>query len=225
MEKIDPSEKKKIEQKYRSFVVDKKHPCIMANAVFSLNQYHLEVLDDMGSDEVIEPILKAIENYLEQYDFESNEFETLILCFKNNKFSNERAFERALWNLLQRLHDGDDQEWDETVSDDPESPDFSFSLKGRAFYVIGMFPGSSRMARRAPYPTLVLNLHWQFERLREMGTYQAVKKRIRNRDKKLQGTINPVLKDFGQDSEAKQYSGRAVEQEWKCPFHVKSEKI
>lgn len=56
-----------------------------------------------------------------------------------------------------------------------------------------------------------------------MGKYTTVKKRIRKRDKKLQGTINPVLKDFGKDSEAKQYSGRSVGNDWKCPFQSKSQ--
>lgn len=214
-----------IENDYRDFVITKKHPCIMANAMFKLNKYHLKVYKDMNSDEVVQPILTDVENYLENYDFDSNEFETLILSFPENSFETELQFENALWNLLQKLHDQDDVDWDPRVSDDVESTHFSFSIKGRAFYVIGMHPKSSRLARQAPYPTLVLNLHWQFEKLREMGTYQTVKKRIRSRDKKLQGSINPVLRDFGKDSEAKQYSGRFVPDNWKCPFHANSEKI
>jgi hypothetical protein len=42
---------------------------------------------------------------------------------------------------------------------------------------------------------------------------------IRQRDIALQGSINPVLARFGEASEARQYSGRAVESNWKCPFH------
>ncbi|HUH26609.1 guanitoxin biosynthesis heme-dependent pre-guanitoxin N-hydroxylase GntA [Gelidibacter sp.] len=225
MEKIDQKENKKIELAYENFFIKQKHPCIMANAVFKLNKYHLKVYDDMSSDRVVKPILKDIENYLDQYDFESNDFESLLLCFKDSHFETEMEFEKSLWNLLQKLHDHDHVEWDHRVSDDVESPTFSFSLKGRAFYIIGMHPQSSRLARRAPYCTLVMNLHWQFEKLREMGTYQTVKNRIRRRDKKLQGSINPVLKDFGKESEAKQYSGRAVDKDWKCPFHIKQENI
>jgi len=52
-----------------------------------------------------------------------------------------------------------------------------------------------------------------------MGTYQKVRDRIRDRDVALQGSINPMLEDFGNNSEAKQYSGRKVDKEWKCPFH------
>jgi FPC/CPF motif-containing protein YcgG len=123
---------------------------------------------------------------------------------------------------LQSLHNADDTEWDSNVSKNPNDPDFSFSLKGKAFYVIGMHPKSSRMARQAPYCTVVFNLHGQFERLRLMGRYQTVKNKIRERDKKLQGSINPVLRDYGTDTETKQYSGRHVGDEWKCPFRPKN---
>ena len=41
---------------------------------------------------------------------------------------------------------------------------------------------------------------------------------VRKRDIQLQGAINPVLDSFGNASEARQYSGRAVDGDWKCPF-------
>lgn len=207
-----------VEKDFTNFVIEKQHPCIMAKTVFMMNNYHIKKYDDITSKDVIKPILNDIENYVNQYDFTSNEFESLIVCF-DNKFETEIEFEKALWKFLQRLHNNDDADWDETVSPDPEDSDFSFSVKGRAFYIIGMHPNSSRLARQAPYCTVVFNLHWQFEKLREMGTYQKVKERIRKRDMELQGSINPILRDFGSDSETKQYSGREVESTWKCPFH------
>ncbi|HKJ80258.1 MAG TPA: guanitoxin biosynthesis heme-dependent pre-guanitoxin N-hydroxylase GntA, partial [Prolixibacteraceae bacterium] len=115
----------------------------------------------------------------------------------------------------------DDQPWDETVSADCTDDNFSFSVLNHAFYIIGLHPNSSRKARRSPYPAMVFNLHWQFEQLREMGTYKQVKETIRQRDIEFEGSINPMLDDFGDRSEARQYSGRAVDDSWKCPFHHK----
>jgi FPC/CPF motif-containing protein YcgG len=43
---------------------------------------------------------------------------------------------------------------------------------------------------------------------------------IRNRERNLQGNLNPNLADFGTRSEARQYSGRPVEEGWRCPFHA-----
>ena len=54
-----------------------------------------------------------------------------------------------------------------------------------------------------------------------MGAFNTVRNKIRERDIELQGNINPMLEDFGENSEARQYSGRKVEEEWKCPFHRK----
>ena len=68
--------------------------------------------------------------------------------------------------FLQKLHNHDDSQWEPNVSEDPNDSNFSFSIKGKAFYIVGMHPESSRMARRAPYCTVVFNLHWQFEKLR-----------------------------------------------------------
>jgi len=107
------------------------------------------------------------------------------------------------------------------VSKDTENQHFSFSIGGKAFYIVGMHPGASRKARQSPYAAIAFNLHWQFEKLREMGSYETVRDKIRERDKELQGSINPVLEDFGSNSEARQYSGRKVEKDWKCPFHNK----
>ena len=219
---VDTIELGTIEKEFKDFIINKNHPCIMANTVFRMDKYHLKVYDDITSDGVIEPILNDVAEYLESYDFESNMFESLIISFKENNFKTEDDFEKALWNFLQKLHNHDDSQWDPNVSEDPNDSNFSFSIKGKAFYIVGMHPESSRMARRAPYCTVVFNLHWQFEKLREMGTYQSVKKRIRWRDKALQGSINPVLQDFAEDSETKQYSGREVESTWKCPFHNKN---
>lgn len=82
-----------------------------------------------------------------------------------------------------------------------------------------MHPNSSRKARRSPFPSIAFNLHAQFEKLREMGAYEKVRDKIRERDKELQGSMNPMLEDFGLSSEAKQYSGKATGKDWVCPFH------
>lgn len=218
-------EKNTIEDASKNFIIKQKHPCVMANTVFALENYHLKIYNKMSSKENIPLILRDVETYLEQYDFESNEFESLLFCFYDDDFKTEDEFETGLWQFLQNLHNIDTGTWDPRVSANPSSSNFSFSVMGRAFYIVGLHPKSSRLARSAPYCTVVFNLHWQFEKLREMGTYQTVKKRIRRRDKKLQGSINPVLRDFGKDTEAKQYSGRQVGPHWECPFHHKNESL
>lgn len=213
-----PSSNKKIKAEFNDFILGKDHPCLMAQSVFSMDQVDLRVYEKLGSGMTARHILEDIKSYLSKYDFESNDFLTFIAVFKNCGPYTEEEFEALLWKQLQLLHEQDDREWDKSVSKDPESENFSFSVGGKAFYVVGMHPGSSRMARQSPYPALTFNLHWQFEKLREMNTYETVRDKIRERDRQLQGDNNPMLEDFGKKSEARQYSGRKVGEEWKCPF-------
>ena len=213
--------KQEIQKKFREFILGKDHPCIMAKTVFSMDQVELHAYEDFGSLRTAEKLISDLKKYVEDYDFESNDFRTFLAVFPNSPNYSEIEFEKQLWKQLENLHKIDDQPWDPEVSSDPGNENFSFSIGGKAFYIVGMHPGSSRKARQSPYVTIAFNLHWQFEKLREMGTYSNVRDKIRERDEELQGHINPMLEDFGDNSEARQYSGRAVNEKWKCPFHQK----
>lgn len=212
------SEEKHIKKQFKNFVIEDNHPCLMAQTVFSMDHVDFHSYDNFGSIQTARKILIDLKKYIENYDFESNEFFTFIAAFKGRKDFTEEQFEKLLWKQLQFLHEVDDAVWDPAVNKDPEHENFSFSLGGKAFYMVGLHPNSSRKARQSPYPAIAFNLHWQFEKLREMGTYHTVRDKIRERDTELQGNINPMLEDFGKSSEVKQYSGRKVGEEWKCPF-------
>jgi hypothetical protein len=85
-----------------------------------------------------------------------------------------------------------------------------------------LHPGASRPARRFVRPALVFNLHDQFEQLRAQGRYEKLRASIVERDIALAGAPNPMLARHGSISEARQYSGRMVEQDWTCPFSGRS---
>lgn len=138
---------------------------------------------------------------------------------------NEAAFEAALWDRLQHLHEIDLRNgvpWSESVSADPKSAAFSFSIAAEAFFIVGMHQNASRAARRFSRPALFFNSHDQFERLKSDGRYFAMQRAIRARDIELEGDINPMLADFGAGLEAPQYSGRRVDMGWQCPFKPKT---
>ncbi len=209
---------RQMESQFEDFILVQDHPCVMAQSVFTQKQVDFHVYEELGTETSAQQILKDIKNYLGNYDFSSNDFFTFVAAFKNSETFSEKEFEKLLWQQLQYIHEADQADWDPEVNPDKESKNFSFSIAGQAFYMVGMHPGSSRMARQSPFPVLVFNLHWQFEKLREMGAYDNVRNKIRERDFELQGSNNPMLEDFGEKSEARQYSGRAVEEAWKCPF-------
>ena len=145
---------------------------------------------------------------------------SFVAVFPDAVAIEERAFEGQLWAQLQGLHaaEGPGAPWDAAVSDDPDDPRFSFSHAGCALFVVGLHPRSSRLSRRFRWPTLVFNPRAQFDRLRAEGKFERLRGFVRERELALQGTLNPNLADFGDQSEARQYSGRASEKDWKCPF-------
>jgi uncharacterized protein len=146
-----------------------------------------------------------------------------VALFPETPALSEAGFEQVMWQRLQALHDQDCQEflWDPRVSSDPSSPDFSMSVGGIGYYVVGLHPAASRAARRAPMAMLAFNPHHQFEQLRADGKYSRVQKIVQARDIILQGNINPMLAEHGTVSEAAQYSGRAVGANWVCPFETR----
>jgi hypothetical protein len=210
----------KRKSEFKEFIVDQNHPCVMAQTVFSMDKVDFRVYENFGSRLTARELLSDLKAYIAKYDFDSPDFFTFIATFEGRKNYSEEQFEDLLWKQLEFLHEADDQPWDPTVSSDPSNPNFSFSIGGKAFYLVGLHPNSSRKARQSPLPTIAFNLHWQFEKLREMGAYANVKGKIQERDYELQGSNNPMLEDFGAKSEARQYSGRKVKEEWNCPFHT-----
>lgn len=146
-------------------------------------------------------------------------FVAMVALFAEPAPESEDEFERRLWAQLIDLRARDDSERPPNVSPDPDDARYAFSFAGSPFFVIGMHPESSRLARRVAWPALVFNPHRQFSALRQTDRFESLRAAIRKREIALQGTLNPNLADMGEASEARQYSGRAAEADWRCPFH------
>ncbi len=200
-------------------VTHAEFPCVGAKASLKGNFYRYGFYDEVNSTEATSGLAHDLWHYArDQAAFNTN-YATFIASFRGPKIMSEAEWEKLLWNQLQNLHEIDLSDWDNTVSSDPGASQFSFSFAGTGFFIVGLHQGASRLSRRFAWPTMVFNVHAQFERLREEGLFERMQSTIRARDLKLQGSLNPNLSDFGKQSEAKQYSGRPVEKDWKCPFH------
>ena len=160
-------------------------------------------------------------DWADRYRDDPEGLRSMAVIFQQPGEIDEGTFERLLWERLQSFAEKDNwlgQPYDTDVSPDPDDPHFSLSFGGEAYFVVGLNPAASRPARRFAYPTMVFNLHDQFETLREDGRYERMREAILERDRELAGDINPMLARHGESSEARQYSGRAVDDGWTCPF-------
>lgn len=206
---------------FESFLRDPSFPCVGAKSAAATGRLKVIVAQSITSawDDLV--IHRELMDWADAYKEDSEGLRSLAVVFEGPLNLGEREFEGAMWERLQSLADKDKwlgQRYDAAVSPDPDDPHFSLSFGGKAFFVVGLHPHASRPARRYERPVMVFNLHDQFERLREEGKYEKMRATILDRDKALAGDINPMLNQHGKASAARQYSGRHVSDEWKCPF-------
>jgi FPC/CPF motif-containing protein YcgG len=218
-----PALASRIHDALRALVLDPEFPCVGARSAFNQAAYRFALYPEMLAGESTEALARDLHTFVNEQDSIEGEFSTFIACFDAPKFRDIADFELSLWQQLRDLHEIDraTHAWDATVSSDPADGRFSFSFGGRAFFVVGLSPASDRWARQFPWPALAFNAHFQFEQLRESGQFSRMQDIIRDRDREIEGDINPNLANFGEHTEARQYSGRVVDDNWRCPVTFK----
>ena len=184
----------------------------------SLRQVHLGV---MGAESTTAALHGALSEFVVNDLNDEQNFATVVAVFEGPLGLPEPDFHALLWRQLTALHAFDAGlgfAWAEGADADPDSTRFGFSVAEHPFFVVGLHQNASRVTRRFPFPAMAFNSHHQFRRLVQNGVYAGLQRRIRERDIGLQGSINPNLAEFGESSEARQYSGMASNTQWQCPF-------
>ncbi len=202
------------------FIAQPSFPCVMAKSVMSkglVSQHQIETNDP---DQAASEILDQMHDFVDHFRTDPKTLSSFIVSFESEELLEFGKFESFFWKLLETMDGLDKQLYqpDARVSNDPTSPEFSFSIKEEAFFMLVLHPQSPRMARRFAKPTIVFNAHQQFEDLREKGLFHKVRDLIRKRDAALQGFINPMVSDYGSSSEVYQYTGKVYPVQSKCPF-------
>lgn len=212
------------EEELRARIAEADFPCVGAKSALARGTLKTLVCHSLASgwDDVL--IHRELMNWADEYKAAPEGLRSLAVVFAQPLDLDEKSFEHLMWERIQSFADKDHwlgQRYDHRVSADPADSHFSLSFGGEAFFVVGLHPRASRPARRFPRPTLVFNLHAQFVQLRAEGKYERMRERILERDIDLAGSLNPMLARHGEVSEARQYSGRAVSEDWTCPFQDK----
>ena len=210
---------------FAAFIQSDAFPCVGAKSALSLGGLAVVEAGEFASADHDADIHRALTLFGRVVAEEKYRLASFACLFCHGPKLSENEFEAALWARAQGLHDIDAASgapWADGVSREPDSPDFSFSIGGVAYFVVGLHPGASRAARRFCRPALIFNPHEQFERLRADGRYYTMQSIVREREIARHGSINPMLSDFGSGREAAQYSGRHVDRTWSCPLKVRT---
>ncbi len=213
----------KVIEDFENFLSNKDFPCVAARAALTKSTIQYFVAEHMACPKDDRAIVEFLYNFVDNFRSTNDPFNSAVIIFKGPESVQEEMFDKLLWARLQSISniDAQNNSYDKRVDLDPSSPNFSFSVKEEAFFVIGLNPGSSRLARKFKYPALVFNPHAQFEKLRNENRYEKMKNIVRKRDIEYSGSVNPMLTDFGERSEVFQYSGKPHDGSWKCPLNIK----
>ena len=213
-----------VDPDFERFIREQEFPCVGAKAALVRGALETDTLGDLRRNDHDFALWLGLSDFAARLKPGAAVVQSFAVIFPDTPELTEMQFERALWERLQGLHYVDTQmgqRWADTTSNDPQTNNFSLSVAGESFFVIGLHPGASRPARRFEHAALVFNSNAQFEALRADGRYYQMQSIIRERDAALAGSINPMLNDFGNGSEAAQYSGRVVGEDWTCPFSAR----
>ena len=206
--------------RFREFLQEKNFPCVAAKSASEKGTLKIFVADHLACPKDDRAILSFLYEFTEMFRKSTGGFYSAAVMFNSPQNITEEEFERMIWQRLEALHVLDSAKYthDTRVNADPSSPEYSFSLMEEAFFIIGLHPQSSRPARQFECPVLVFNPHAQFDAMKKDQRYEKMKTIVRKRDLAFSGSVNPMLTDFGDVSEAYQYSGKNYLEDNKCPF-------
>ena len=216
-------ESERIHHEIRSLVLQKDYPCVAAIQSVVRNDYMVGTYGQFGHGTHWQNLRADLLHYLELQRVTQSRYMSFWAVFSAAEQAPDGAidFDANLWRELSLLSSEEERsvDWGKINSSDPNDPSFCLSLNGEKLFVVGLHPQSSRVARRFSRPAMVFNAFSQFEQFVKEGTYTALVNTIRQRDVKLQGSINPMVLAHGDVWESIQYSGHENPDSWKCPFH------
>ena len=190
-----------VDLEIKRLLKQRHYPCIAALQSYHRKDYWMKTYENFGGY-FQRPDLRAdLLNYLGEYKKGSTPYFSFWAVFDDVTNLNEDQFELNMWRELTALTSASTQaaNHDARFNEDPSSKNFCFSIGGRAFFVVGLHPASSRLSRRFPWPALVFNTFEQFE------TVQA----------------NPMVELYSDLWESNQFSGRHHDSSWRYPFQLR----
>lgn len=204
----------------RALLTQKDYPCVAAQQSLRRDECHIELFRGFGSGESWRALRAGLLRFLAEQKRTGSTYLSYWAIFEECPEMTEDNFEGALWHELSCLTSVEEKnaDWQQGKSLDPSQEEFRFSLGGTELFVVGLHPGASRKARRFYAPALVFNAFTQFERLQLLGQYDGMVRTIRTREKKFEGSVNPMVEQYGETWETIQASGKYNSSQWKCPF-------
>lgn len=207
----------------KNLVTQPHYPCVAALRSYHQDDYHVGFYGQLGEGDRWGELRNDLHFYLQEQKESDSTYLTFWAMFSGAEYS-EEDFEARMWrqlSLLTSIEDAD-QDWGTVAERDPAHPKFRFCLAGSEFFVVGLHPKASRLARQFPVPAMVFNVFSQFDKLKKLSQFDQMVTVNRKRDEQFQGTVNPMAAQYAEKWESIQFSGKQNPSHWRCPFEFLS---
>ncbi len=221
---MSPAKSSELLAQVREFLLQPGYPCVAAQHSVRKDECVVDSYQRFGTGECWRALRLCLLDFIGRQKSSGSSYLSYWAVFDEPASMTEEEFEASLWRELSCLTSAEERhsDWASDKCVDPFSREFRFSLGGTELFVVGLHPNSSRTARRFARPALVFNAFTQFEKLQAQGQYEGMVRSIRAREKKFEGSVNPMVELHGETWETIQASGRANSVGWKCPFRFLS---
>jgi uncharacterized protein len=211
-----------IERQLRCLVLETPFPCLGARSAFRSGSYLFNVHTDLRTEQGLRSVAADLRHFAGVRQQMGNFYTYIASFLEPARIDSESRWDEVVWDFLQRLHGIDEDSWDPRWSKDPDQYDFALSFAGLGQLVVALYPGASRYARRFAWPTLVFNPPEQDRaNFPDDESFLRFQNKIRARDARLQGSVNPSLPPTLDDPQAPGFSGMPVDGSWHCPLTIR----
>src|SRR5881398_1369140 len=93
-----------IDRAFRAFVGTPNFPCLAGKGILHANSYTLGVFGALGSERASSALADELSHFVRHLPADGAGLRAFVAVFPEKVFSDEIAFERALWRQLQLLH-------------------------------------------------------------------------------------------------------------------------
>ncbi|MEU0214027.1 guanitoxin biosynthesis heme-dependent pre-guanitoxin N-hydroxylase GntA [Streptomyces sp. NPDC006265] len=200
-----------VHHQFRAMMLSGVYTCLGGSAAIRQDKYRLGLYGPLSSTAAIDGCADDLRRFTEDFPRATHAVAVFVAVFDGPLCVDEVSFERVLWDQLRGMNRVDGCGTGEPVTLDGGDDGVVFA--DRRFFVVGLHPAASRWARRFAWPTLVFNALTHDELLRSKGQQERMRDKIRSRDVRLQGSVNPAV-DLPRIA---QFAGRMVDSDWRPP--------
>lgn len=203
------------------------YPCVPGVQGFLNDTLRFGFAKDPRSDSASEQLGIILKTY-GSIARETGKYASLVVFFDSRTLHDEgcdvNQYEEVFWDLLNNVHQLDEEPWPEDIPKDPHHHEWEFCFNGEPYFAFCATPSHSvRKSRKFPYFMVAFQPRWVFDEINDSTTFgQKLKKAIRKRLVKYDGIPpHPDLKWYGNkdNHEWKQYYLSDDESSpSKCPF-------